>query len=156
MASVSGTVLIDRPRDDVFAYVSDYENDPQWRSGVSAMLHDPPGQVSIGVRTHEVMRFMGRDMSTEAEVVEYEPGRKIAFRTIAGPLSAHGYRLVEDAGTETRLTYHADADLTAAYRPFTALIKCAFSRRVGADLIRLKAILEGYGTSSQEGPPSRP
>ena len=147
MASVSSTVLIDRPKDDVFAYVSDYENDPQWRSGVSEMRLDPPGEVSIGVRTHEVMRFMGRDMATEAEVVGYEPGRKVAFRTISGALSAHGYRLVEDAGTGTKLTYHADADLTVAYRPFTALIKRVFSRRVGADLARLKAILEWSGTS---------
>lgn len=153
MASVSGTVLIDRPRDDVFAYVSDYENDPQWRSGVSEMRHEPPGQVSIGVRTHEVMRFMGRDMATEAEVVEYEPGRRIGFRTISGALSAHGYRLVEDAGTGTRLTYHADAELTAAYRPFTALIKWAFSRRVGADLTRLKAILEGANHRQPNTPP---
>ena len=155
MASVSGTVLIDRPRDDVFAYVSDYENDPQWRSGVSGMLHDPPGRVSIGVRTHEVMRFMGRDMATESEVVEYEPGRKIAFRTISGALSARGYRLVEDAGTGTKLTYHADADLTAAHRPFTALIKWVFSRRVDADLTRLTAILERSGTSGHEGASSR-
>ena len=111
------------------------------------MLQEPPGQVSIGVRTHEVMRFMGGDMATEAEVVEYEPGRKIAFRTLSGALSAHGYRLVEDAGTGTKLTYHADAKLTAAYRPFTVLVKWAFSRRVNADLTRLKAILEGSATS---------
>ncbi len=148
MTSVSGTVLIDRPRDDVFAYVSDYENDPHWRSGVSGMLHDPPGRVSIGARTREVMRFMGRDMATEAEIVEYEPGCKIAFRTVSGPLSAHGYRLVEDAGTGTKFTYHADADLTAVYRPFTVPIKWAFSRRVRADLTRLKEILEGSGASS--------
>ena len=49
--------------------------------------------VSIGVRTHEVMRFMGRDMATESEVVEYEPGRKIAFRTISGAHSARAIGL---------------------------------------------------------------
>jgi len=94
MATVTGSVLIDRPREDVFAFVGNYENDPQWRSGVLEMRHDPPGPVGLGLRTHEVMRLMGRTMTTEPEVVEYEPGRKTAFRKVSGALSAAGYRLV--------------------------------------------------------------
>jgi carbon monoxide dehydrogenase subunit G len=146
MVTVSGTVQIDRPGEHVFAFASDYENDPEWRSGVLEMRRDPPGEMRIGVRTHEVMRFMGRTLVTEAEVVEYEPGHKIVFRTVSGALSAQGYRLVEAEGTGTRFTYHADAKLDSMYRPFAALIVWAFNRRVARDLAPLKAILEAPGT----------
>ncbi len=142
MVTVIGTVLIDRSSRDVFAVVGNYENDPKWRSGVSEMRHDPPGEVRIGMVTHEVIRFMGRTLRIDAEVVEYEPGRKTSFRTVSDALSAEGFRLVEEEGTLTRFTYHSDVELDAAYRPFTPLIRWVFKRRVARDLQMLKAILE--------------
>lgn len=142
MVTVTGTVLIDRPSRDVFAIVGNYENDPRWRTGVSEMRHDPPGEVRVGMVTHEVIRFMGRTMEIDAEIVEYEPGRKTAFRTVSDVLSAEGFRLVEEEGTLTRFTYHSDVELDAAYRPFTPLIRWVFKRRVARDLQKVKAILE--------------
>ena len=142
MVTVTGTVLIDRPSRDVFAIVGNYENDPKWRSGVSEMRHDPPGEVRIGMVPHEVIRFMGRTMEIDAEVVEYEPGRKTAFQTVSGDLSAEGFRLVEEEGALTRFTYHSNVELGAAYRSLTPLIRWVFKRRVAKDLQKVKAILE--------------
>ncbi len=74
--------------------------------------------------------------------MEYEPGRKTAFRTVSDVLSAEGFRLVEEEGARTRFTYHSDVELDTAYRPFTPLIRWVFNRRVAKDLQKVKAILE--------------
>ncbi|HSC74125.1 MAG TPA: SRPBCC family protein [Gaiellaceae bacterium] len=34
MPAAENTVVINRPRPEVFAFVADHENDPRWRSGV--------------------------------------------------------------------------------------------------------------------------
>ena len=145
MITISGSILIDRPKEDVFAFVGDYGNDPHWRSGVVEMRIDPPGEIHVGWRTHEVMRVMGRTTATEAEITEYVIDGRTAFRTVAGDLSAEGYRSVDAEGARTRFTYVAHAELDAWYRPFATLIEWVFNRRVGRDLARLKAILESPG-----------
>ena len=142
MVAITESVLIDRSARDVFAYVSNSENDPDWRSSVTEMRHDPPGETHVGMRTHEVMRLMGKDIVNDAEIVEYEAGHKTAFRTTSGPLAASGYRLVEDAGDQTLFTYHVQADLGGLYELLSALIAWSFRRRVQADLRRLKELLD--------------
>jgi hypothetical protein len=38
------TVDIDRPAQDVWALLADYDGDPQWRAGAPSMTADPPGR----------------------------------------------------------------------------------------------------------------
>ena len=142
MVSVTENILIDRPTEEVFAFIGNYENDPKWRAGVFEMRHDPPGEAQVGTKTREVMRFMGRRTVNCAEVVEYEVGHKTAFSTIAGPISASGYRLTEREGKPTRFTYHAHSELSGLYQLLSPLIVWAFRRRVQTDLARLKTLLE--------------
>ena len=142
MVSVTENILIDRPADEVFAFIGNYENDSKWRAGVFEMRHDPPGEAQVGIKTREVMRFMGRNTVNYAEVVEYEVGHKTAFRTTAGPISASGYRLIGREGKQTRFTYHAQSELSGLYKLLSPLIEWAFRRRVQTDLDRLKEILE--------------
>ena len=94
------------------------------------------------MKTHEVMRFMGRETVNVAEIVEYEPGRKTTFKTIAGPLSATGDRLVESEGAGARLTYQAEAELIVWFRLLSPLIERSFRRRLRGDLERVKELLE--------------
>ena len=142
MVTISDSIVINRPPGEVFAFAGNYENDPQWRAGVSEMRHDPPGQAQVGTKTYEVMRFMGRNAITFAEVVEYEIGSKAAFRTTSGAFSASGYRLVEAEGMGTRFTYHAEAKLSGLLALLAPLLVGSFRRRLRADLERLKGILD--------------
>jgi hypothetical protein len=42
MPSASSEIVINCPRDDVFAFLADHHNDPQWRSG------DERGRILLG------------------------------------------------------------------------------------------------------------
>ena len=45
---VVGSVDIDRPVGQVWAYVADYGNDPTWRGGVTRMRLSQPGPAQAG------------------------------------------------------------------------------------------------------------
>lgn len=79
--------------------------------GVSEMLHGPPGEIHVGTKTQERMTFAGIRMINVAEIVEFEPGRRTAFKTIGGPLVATGRRLVEPVIDGTHFTYAAEVEL---------------------------------------------
>lgn len=120
--STNSSILISRATTEVFAYVADYVKDPTWRSGVSEMRHDPPGEVHLGMKTHERLTFAGVRTVNVAEIVEFEPGRKTAFRTIAGPLSASGYCLFEP--DETRQSAGAPSPASASRAaPFSSMMR---------------------------------
>lgn len=151
--STNSSILISRATAEVFAYVADYVKDPTWRTGVSEMRHDPPGEVQLGMKTHERLTFAGMRTVNVAEIVEFEPGRKTAFRTIGGPLSASGYRLVEADADGAHFTYAAKAELRGLVALLAPLLQWHLRRTVRRDLQRLKRILEA-APQAEEGHPT--
>ena len=140
--SIKSSILIRRATAQVFAYVSDYARDPTWRTGVSEMLHEPPGQIHLGAKTHERMTFAGIRMINVAEIVEFDPGRKTAFKTIGRPLVATGYRLVEPDAAGAHFTYAAEVELRGPVALLAPFLQWHLRRTVRRDLERLKRILE--------------
>jgi uncharacterized protein YndB with AHSA1/START domain/uncharacterized protein with PQ loop repeat len=139
------TVDIDRPAQDVWALLADYGRDPQWRAGVLSMRADPPGRAAPGTTTAEVMRFAGRTLRNDAEIVRVGPGHELAWRTTSG-VDAHGVRAVEPRGPErcrvrlaTRVRPHGPGRVLA---PLAHLL---LQRRITGDGRRLRALAEGAG-----------
>ncbi len=142
-------VRVDCTPDEAFAFLSNYENDPSWRTGVETMRHEPAGPAAVGTRTFQVIHFLGRIFEIEAEVTEIVPGERIVFRTMRDPLEASGYRAVAGDGGATRVTYHVEARLTGLMQAFSPLVMWAYRRRTRQDLQRLRTILE---SASRQGP----
>ncbi|QLY33590.1 SRPBCC family protein [Nocardia huaxiensis] len=97
MTELVAETRIDRPAAAVWALLADYGNDPRWRRGVHTMAPEPPGPVTAGTRTAEVLRFAGRTYLNNGEVLAVEPGRSFRWRTTSG-VRATGSRTVEPAG----------------------------------------------------------
>lgn len=139
------SVTIRRPVGEVFAFASDYENDPLWRSGVEEMRYETPGGLRVGARTREVIRIFGGRATTVAEVVGFERDRNTAFESQGGPVPVWGRRTFEAAGGGTRFTYELSmrpGDLWALLSPILATM---LRRRAARDLRKLKALLEDGG-----------
>ena len=143
---MTASVVIDCSPGQAFAYVSDYRNDPRWRSGVEEMRQDPDGPTGAGTRTIERMRFQGRIRETEARVVEFDPPHRVGFRTTSGYFTASGHRAVTAEEGGARVEYHVLATLSPWLRPLTPIIRAAFARRLAKDLKSLQALLETEST----------
>ena len=140
---VVGSVEIDRPASEVWAYVADYGNDPSWRAAVTQMRPSVPGPVQVGVTTHEWLRLLGRTFRTDAVIDRVEVGRLLEWRAYDRQKQLQGSRLVEPTGpTSCRFTEVVEGGLLGLWRPLGPLVAWLLQRQATADLRRLKHLLE--------------
>jgi hypothetical protein len=65
--------------EDVFAVLSDYQQDPRWRAGVISMRPEPLGAAQVGTTTDEVIRFLGITTRTPGQVTQLVDGKLLAW-----------------------------------------------------------------------------
>lgn len=82
------TVRIRRPLEEVFAYLSNAENDAEWRVNVKEIKRVSEGDRSgVGTVYRQVLKGpFGRDLDADLRYTAYEPNRRLAFDTIAGAI----------------------------------------------------------------------
>lgn len=142
MARFEESVVIDRPVEPVFAFVSDLENDPPW-SGAAEMRRTSPGPVGIGTTFRQSDRLLGRRLELALRVVGFEPNRKITLTTTTKRLSLSGTRMVEPVGKDaTRVTFVGGGRAGGLWRLAEPLLAAVGARRLRTQLGRLKRLLE--------------
>jgi uncharacterized protein YndB with AHSA1/START domain len=103
MPEAEHSVTVERPVEEVFAFLADAENDPRWRSGVLDI--ERVAGDGVGARYRQGVKGpMGRRVSGDFEITEYAPPRAIGFRATAGPVRPEGRYELEPAagGTQVR------------------------------------------------------
>jgi uncharacterized membrane protein len=146
MPNVEEDILIGRPAEDVFAFVTDPQNDRLWSSTAVERRVESGGPIEVGSRIHAVDKFLGRRIESTFEVTEHEPSRRSAIRFVSGPIPAEGTYTLEPAngGTRFRWGLEAPPGLGGLYlgRFTDPLVTWMFRRRVQGDLRKLKQVLE--------------
>jgi uncharacterized membrane protein len=149
---VEESIVIDRPAGEVFAFLSVRTNDPVWMASVSeSEWLDPVAPMAVGRRGRMVMQAMGRREFLD-EVTEYEPGRRIAHRSVAGAMAIRTACIAEPAGSGCRASVLYEPErlpggvLGRLTAPLTARI---VRRSFRADLARLKDILEAEARAAR-------
>jgi carbon monoxide dehydrogenase subunit G len=127
------TIEIARTPEDVYSYLTDVSNLPDWQAGVkSATQRDG--------RIEESRSLFGKEIDTTLEIVEQDEPRLFSLRTLDGPLRLTVRHELEPADGGTRLTVTADGDVPG----FAAgLLARGAERQFRKDFERLKKILEG-------------
>jgi uncharacterized membrane protein len=140
MLSASNDILIDRACDEVFAFLADSENDPQWRSGVLD-LKRVSGE-GVGARYAQGVKGPGgRRIAADIEITDLTPGKTIAFRTVAGPIRPRGRYVLSAADGRTHVRFELEADLHGFKRLIAPMVQKTMNNEVG-QLARLKALIE--------------
>ena len=113
---IEESVIIHRPPEDVFAFLAIRSNDAVWMASVveSAWLDadagHPAAAIGVGRRGRMIMKLPGRRAEFIDEVTEYEPGRRIAHRTVEGPIPLRTACICEPAGDACRATVVGEVD----------------------------------------------
>jgi uncharacterized protein YndB with AHSA1/START domain len=83
------TVTIARPVEDVFGVLSDVKNVPVWSRNTIDETLLTPGPLRKGSRRRAVIKgIAGRTMQNEAEMVEFEPNRRMVVELLDAPVPA--------------------------------------------------------------------
>ena len=148
MIDLETTVEISRPVAEVFAYVADQTNAPQWQNGLEEVRRLTEGPIGVGSQHEFIRRFAGRRIASRNRFVAFEEDRCVRFEIPEGWLTGQASYLTEPSpgGTilTSRMQFHAHG--------LAALLEPLLSRVLARDLRRddqhLKRLLE-----RAEGPP---
>lgn len=108
--SASKSVVIERPVGEVFAFLSDCENDPKWRPAVQSIRRE--GAYGKGaVYRQAVSGPFGRSIRSDFIITAFEENRSFAFSVLAGPVRPHGAFTFSPATGGTQVTMELGAEL---------------------------------------------
>ena len=141
MAKVEASVLIDRPVDEVFAYVIDVRNWPQW-TGFPEVKQTSEGPVGVGTTFWGVSEFMGRQAEWTSEVTGYEPNRTVEQKVAWGGMSIEQSMTFEPVEGGTKYTQVGEAEMGGFFKVAEPIAKRTMQKQMEANLAKLKDILE--------------
>jgi hypothetical protein len=139
---VTATGIIDRPRDQVAAYLRDPANDTSWIGGLRSAQLLTPGPVSLGSRVERVARFLGRRVHYINEITELTADR-LAMRSVRSPFPMQvTYEHRDDGADATRVSVRVEGDAGRFYALAAPLLSRVVRRSITRDLRNLKRVLE--------------
>jgi carbon monoxide dehydrogenase subunit G len=136
------TVNIARPVHEVWDYLTNPENVPDWQASALSSHQLSEGSMGVGTHLEDERRFLGRRARSEVEVTEYEPERLFTLHGLSGPVRFTVRHRLEEAGGGTRLRIEAEADPGGLGRLVRPMIDRAAEHELKGDFARLKRILE--------------
>jgi uncharacterized membrane protein len=95
---ITHSIEIDRPPEDVFAYLDQLERHGEWQAEIVSTKVETDGPVAVGTRVREFRKIGGREQDTSYEITEHDPPRKTSFRGVVGPVRSLGTVVVEPIG----------------------------------------------------------
>jgi uncharacterized membrane protein len=139
---VTATASIDRPRDQVAAYLRDPANDTSWIGGLRSAQLLTPRPVTVGSQVERVASFLGRRVQYVNEITELTADR-LAMRSVRSPFPmrvTYGHRQANDGATEVSVRVEGNAG--RFYALAAPLLGLAIRRSITRDLRNLKRVLE--------------
>jgi uncharacterized membrane protein len=142
---VSDSVVIARPVDVVFGFVSDHENLPTWTVGVKQSRRLTDGPPAVGARYRVVGALLGCPVESSYQVTAFDPGRGFDG-TMTSPMLGfcEQYRFEPDQDG-TRVSMSASVEPHGVFRFLSPVMAAGVRRQVWADHRRLKTVLECPG-----------
>ncbi len=137
-------VEIERPRDEVAAYVGDPTHAPEWYVNIKSVEWETEPPLRLGSRLAFVAHFLNRRIAYTYEVVALEPGVRLVMRTAQGPFPMEtSYEWADAEPGRTRMTLRNRGNPAGFSRLVGPFMAMAVRMANGKDLARLKALLEG-------------
>jgi uncharacterized membrane protein len=141
MPEAEHTVTVERPIEEVFAFLADAENDPRWRSAVLD-IERVEGE-GVGARYRQGVKGpMGRRVPADFEITELSAPRTIGFRGTAGPVRPEGRYELEPVDGATRVRFSLSFEPRGFARLMTRSVARAMRSEVQA-IERLPAAMDG-------------
>jgi uncharacterized membrane protein len=135
------STMINRPIEQVFAYVSDFQNNPQWQNALLETRRLTEGPLGVGTEFTGVRKFMGRKMESVLQFTTYEPNKEIVYKSVSGQ-PFEGSFLFEATGECTKLTSVLKLQTGGLLGLAEPLIAANVERESEANYSDLKALLE--------------
>ena len=136
------SIMIHRPIEEVFDYVSNLQNGPQWQTGLFEVRRITQGSLGISSQFASVRKFLGRKLESVVEIVAYEPNSKLAIKSPSGSVPFEEHYLFEPTAEGTRLSTELELHPSGLMGLAEPMIAGSLKREMETDFGNLKDLLE--------------
>ena len=143
----SATVVINKPVEDVFSFITNVENNDRWVDGASeTKLIDDEG-VRIGSAFEGKYTSSGKTHDIGYEVVSFSPPDRFGVKSTHGPFPFENWLDLKDLGSKTEISNTIDAGsdhwmTSILFILFKPIIRRQMSKQMEKELLNLKSLLE--------------
>jgi uncharacterized membrane protein len=141
---VERSVVICRPVEKVFAFVTDMHNVTRWTPACE-IRQVGQGPMAVGARFVQVGEILGRRIEATTEVTEYAPPDAFAFKTVSGPIPLRNTFRFFNVSEGTRVEIVGEGEPGSLFKLAGPLFNVAIRKQIETQLEKLKNILEGCG-----------
>lgn len=142
MVHVEWSIIIRRPIEEVFTYVSDLTHSAEWQAGIIEVQRTTEGPLGIGTKYKFVRKLFGQRAEASNEFIKYEQNRIVTFRITSGPIPAEASYLFEKSGDGTKLTGSIEMHPKGLMRLAEPLITKSLKQEIKPAADKLKSLLE--------------
>ena len=142
MITVHIEIDIERPPAEVFAFLSDFENNPLWQNGMKKCTWTSDSPLRVGSTYAQEASFLGRAIHSHFEVLAYEAGKMVKASSPTGTFPITFTRSVTPRGEGTRVSALIEGDAAGVFKIAEPLMAPMVRKSIEADYGRLKALLE--------------
>lgn len=141
MIKVEKSVVINKPVEEVFSYVTGADNYTKWQAGVEQVIEGGPRN-TVGSQFTEVRKFMGQEMRTTLELTEFVPNAKWAAKVVKGPVPYEVTMTFQSVDGGTKVTTRVDGEPKGFFKLAEGMVAGQLEKSLGEDELKLKEILE--------------
>ncbi|GCE48785.1 polyketide cyclase/dehydrase/lipid transport protein [Thermosporothrix hazakensis] len=138
---VEKCIVIQRPVEEVYAFVTDMRNVTRWTPATEIRQVDK-GPLCVGKRYVQAGEFFNRRMELTTEVTEYQPPSVFAFKAIAGPVPLSTKMLFTSIPQGTQVTMIGEGEPGPLFKLAGPLLTLVLRKQIDTQLDVLKRLLE--------------
>jgi hypothetical protein len=139
---IENVIRIERPREEVFAFLADLENLPFWDPAIEVIWKTSPSSVGVGT-TYRQIRSAPERREEALEVTAFDPPRRLIVDGDIAPFRARIGFALEVAAEATRLTNWVELEPPSIIsRVVDPLAVSQIDASIASNLELLKRILE--------------
>jgi len=141
---IETTITVNRPLEEVIAFVDDCDNDPLWQTSVLKSEKVSDGAIGEGTVYQTKEKVLGRVIYQKWEVLERnEDGSFWRARATTGPFQMETSMKFEASEGGTKIDRTLDVDVGHFFKMASPIVARIVQREVETDFAILKDILEG-------------
>lgn len=148
MAKFEINLVINRPIEEVFAFISNPENQPRWRAATLEIKRVSSEPLDVGSTVRGRFTFLGRPFEGNLEIIARQPHRSYATRLVEGPFPLEAHYTLEPTESGTRLTLVIEGQPGGFFKLAETLVVSMAKRSYESDLHNLKEMLEAQAVQA--------
>ncbi|MEO8639798.1 MAG: SRPBCC family protein [Chloroflexota bacterium] len=144
MPHVDESIVINRPIDEVWAYLTDFFNAPRMSgSGIIGLRQTSPGPLGVGSTLQGRRVVLGFETRNDFKVTDWDPPHTFAATTAGRPFRSSATRITLEATADgTLLHMVSEFELQPAMKLLWPFMGRVIRRRLHASFARSKALIE--------------